>query len=98
VGHGLDASAGGWMSQAAENPCDSMPSAVLLRVAKFENAMNTVSSTIAAGPSRSSRRADSSSVTVGEVFVMASTYSSVSRSSAVNTSDSRQRVTRLALA
>ena len=60
--------------------------------------MNAVSSTSAAGPSCSSSRADSSSVTVGGVFVIASAYSSTSRSSGVNTSDSRQRGTWLALA
>jgi hypothetical protein len=60
--------------------------------------MNTVSSTSAAGPSRSRRPADSSSVTVVGVLVMASAYSSTSRSSGVNTSDSRHRGTWLALA
>ena len=60
--------------------------------------MNTVSSTSAAGLSRSSRLADSSSVTVVGVLVMDSAYSSTSRSSGVNTSDSPQRGTWLALA
>src|SRR3977135_4238186 len=86
------------ISHAAEKPCDVIPSAVLLLVDMLAKAMHTVSSTIAAGPSRSSSRADSSSVTVGGVFVMASAYPSTSRSSAVNTSDSRQRGTWLALA
>src|SRR2546423_614565 len=49
--------------------------------------MHAVSSTSAAGPSCSSSRADSSSVTVGGVFVMASAYSSTSRSRGVNSSD-----------
>ena len=44
---------------------------------------------------RSSRRADSSSVTVGGVVVIASAYSITSRSRGVNTSDSRQRGTEL---
>ncbi len=86
------------ISHAAEKPCDSIPSALLLLVAKLEQAMTTVSSIIAAGPSRSSRSADSSSVTVGGVFVMASAYSSTSRSSGVNTSDFRQPGTWRALA
>ncbi len=73
-----------------------IPSAVLLLVDMFAKAMHTVSSTIAAEPSRLSRLADSSSVTVGGVFVMASAYSSTSRSSGVNSSDSRQRGTWLA--
>ncbi|MDQ1037133.1 hypothetical protein QFZ75_003549 [Streptomyces sp. V3I8] len=51
-----------------------------------------------AGPRRSSRPAYSSSVTVGGVLVMASTYSSTSRSNRVNASDSRRRGTWLALA
>lgn len=66
-------------------------------VAKLAKPMNTVSSTIAAGPSSSSSRADNSSVTVVGVFVMASAYSITSRSSGVNTSDCRQRGTWLAL-
>ena len=74
-----------------------MPCAVLTLPAMLAKPMNTVSSTRAAGPSRSSRLADSSSVTVGGVSVMASAYSSTSRSSGVNTSDSRQRGTWLAL-
>ena len=60
------------LSHEAEKPCDSIPSALLLLVARLENAMNAVSSIIAAGPSRSSRRADNSSVTIGGVFVIAS--------------------------
>src|ERR1700739_1719312 len=75
-----------------------MPCAVLTLLARLAKPMNTVSSTIAAGPSRSSRRAYNSSATVVGVLVMASAYSSTSRSSGVNTSDSRQRGTRLALA
>jgi hypothetical protein len=67
------------------------------RFARASNFATTVSSIIATGPSRSSRRADSSSVTVGGVFVMASAYSSTSSYSGVNTSDSRQRGTWLAL-
>lgn len=73
-----------------------MPCAVLPRVEKFTKAMYVVSSTIAAGPTRSSRPAYSSSVTVGGVFVMASAYSITSRSSGVKSSDSRQRGTWLA--
>src|SRR6266567_2837052 len=102
--HALDATtecsgrAASGISHAAEKPCDSIPSALLLLVAKLEQAMTTVSSIIAAGPSRSSRSADSSSVTVGGVFVMTSAYSKSSRSSGVNTSDFRQRGTWLALA
>src|SRR5437660_1234006 len=60
------------------------------RKASSHSAMHAVSSTLAAGPSCSSSCADSSSVTVGGVFVlfvMASAYSSTSRSSGVNTSD-----------
>ncbi|MFJ9293876.1 hypothetical protein [Streptomyces asoensis] len=49
------------------------------------------------GRDGSSRLADSSSVTVGGVFVMASEYSSTSRSSGVNTVDARQSGTWLAL-
>ena len=63
---------------------------MLLLVDRLAKAMHAVSSTIAAGPSWSSDRSESSSVTAGGVFVVASTYSSTSRSSDVNTSDSRQ--------
>src|SRR5712692_1962178 len=59
------------ISQASEKPCDVIPSAALLLVHRLAKAMHAVSSTIAAGPSCSSSRADSSSVTVGGVFVMA---------------------------
>ena len=52
------------LARSREKPCDSIPSAALLRVARLAKAMNTVSSIIAAGPSRSSRRADSASVTI----------------------------------
>src|SRR5580704_8673296 len=103
LGHDADATpdfsarAASGISHAAEKPCDLIPCAVLALVAMLEKAMKAVSSTSAAGPSRSSRPADSSSVTVGGVFVMASAYSSTSRSSRVNTSDSRQRGTWLAL-
>lgn len=104
LGHAVDATpdlsgrlASG-ISHAAEKPCDSIPCAVLALVAMLAKAMNVVSSTIAAGPSRSSRPAYSSSVTVGGVLVMASAYSSTSRSSGVNTADSRQRGPWLALA
>src|SRR5258708_23436627 len=104
LGHAVDATpdlsgrlASG-ISQASEKPCDVIPSAVLLLVDMLAKAMHTVSSTIAAGPSRSSRLADSSSVTVGGVLVMASAYSSTFRSSGVNSADSRPRRTGLALA
>ncbi|WP_456115282.1 hypothetical protein [Streptomyces beihaiensis] len=60
---------------------------------KLTKAMYPVSSTIAAGPSRSSRLACSSSVTVGGVSVIASAYSITYRSSGVKTSASRQRGT-----
>jgi hypothetical protein len=39
-------------SQASETPCEAIPCAVLLLLAMLANAMNQVSSTIAAGPSR----------------------------------------------
>lgn len=57
-----------------------IPCAVLHLLAKLAKPMYTVSSTSAAGPSRSSRLADSSSVTVGGVFVMASRREVVRRS------------------
>ncbi len=75
-----------------------MPSAVLLRLYMFASAMYAVSSTSAAAPSCSSSRADSSSVTVGGVRVIASAYSSTSRSSGVNTVESRHRGTSRAFA
>ncbi|UJB44915.1 hypothetical protein [Streptomyces sp. A1-5] len=59
--------------------------------------MNVASSTNAGGPGRSSRLAYIASVTVGGVLVMASAYSNTSRSSGMNTSDSRHRATWLAL-
>jgi len=59
----------------------------------FAAAMNAVSSTSAGAPSWPSNRPDSSSVTVGCVSVIASAYSNTSRSSGVNTSDSRHRGT-----
>ena len=74
-----------------------MPNAVLVRVMKFASAMYAVSSTSAAGPSAASSLADSSSVTVGGVCVIASAYSMTSRSSGVKTSDSRHRGTSRAL-
>ena len=74
-----------------------MPIVTLLRLTMFAPAMNAVSSTSAGAPSWSSNRSDISSVTAGGVWVIASAYSSTSRSSAVNTSDSRQRGTWLAL-
>ena len=74
-----------------------MPTAVFERVMKLASAINVVSSTSAAGPSAASSRADSSSVTVGGVCVIASAYSSTSRSSGVKTSDSRHRGTSRAL-
>ena len=53
---------------------------------------------MAGAPSLSSNRPNSSSVTRGGVSVIASAYSMTSRSSDVNTSDSRHRGTSLALA
>src|SRR5690606_3711239 len=93
----LDGSASG-SAQTFEKPCDSTPIATLARVVRFASPIHVVSSTIAAGPSASSRRADSASVTVGGVLVMASAYSSTSRSRGVKASDERHRGTSLALA
>jgi hypothetical protein len=62
-----EATASGLRAQAAENPCDSMPNAVLARAVRFASPMTVVSSTRAAGRSAFSSRADSSSVTVGGV-------------------------------
>ena len=53
---------------------------------------------MAGAPSCSSSRANSSSVTRGGVSLIASAYSMTSRSSEVNTADSRHRGTSLALA
>src|ERR687898_2921710 len=97
VGHVVEGTASGFRSQAAENSCDSMPNAVLVRVYRLANAMNAVSSTSAGAPSWSSSRADNSSVTVGGVSDIASAYSMTSRSSGVKTSDSRHRGTSRAL-
>jgi hypothetical protein len=47
-----------------EKRCDSMPIAMLPLVAMFANPTKLVSSTMAAAPSCSSRRANSSSLTV----------------------------------
>jgi hypothetical protein len=61
--HGKDAAPGRsgrcarGTSHASENPCEVIPCAVLFLVASLANPMNQVSSTIAAGPSRSSRLA-----------------------------------------
>src|ERR1700722_536106 len=95
--HAEEARASGLSSQAAENSCDSMPMATLERAMKLANATNAVSSTSALAPSALSSRADNSSVTVGGVCVIASAYSMTSRSSAVKTSDTRQRGTSRAL-
>jgi hypothetical protein len=97
VGPVVEGTASGFRSQAAENSCDSMPNAVLVRVYRFANAMNAVSSTSAGAPSWSSSRADNSSVTVGGVSDIASAYSMTSRSSGVKTLDSRHRGTSRAL-
>ncbi len=70
--------------------------AMLPRAVRFANPTTAVSSTSAGAPSCSSSRADSSSVTRGGVSVIASAYSITSRSSGVNTADSRQRGTSLA--
>src|SRR3954454_2480362 len=91
----------GWASgtrHALEKPWDSMPIAVLLLVVMFANPTTAASSTIAAAPSWASSRSDSWSVTRGGVSVMASAYSITSRSSGVNTDDSRHLGTWLALA
>ena len=84
--------------QALENPWASIPSAVLHLVAMLAKATEAVSSTMAGAPSWPSRRADRSSVTRGGVSLIASAYSRTSRSSGVNTGDSRHRGTSLALA
>ena len=55
--------------------------------------MHAVSSTSARRAELVEQPADSSSVTVGGVWVIASAYSITSRSSGVNTSDSRHRGT-----
>ena len=73
-----------------------MPKAEFVRVKTFARAIHAVSSTIAGAPSRSSSRVDNASVTVGGVAVMASAYSMTSRSSGVNTGESRHRGTSLA--
>src|SRR5690606_5147051 len=85
-------------AHSAENSSDSMPRAMLLRVERLAKATMAVSSMSVSAPSCSSRRADSSSVTSGGVALIASAYSSTSRSSGVNTVDSRQRGIWLALA
>src|SRR5207253_10418068 len=69
-----DACANG-TAHESEKPCDSMPSAVFERVVMLANPTSAVSSTIAAAPSWSSRRAESSSVTRGGVSLIASAYS-----------------------
>ena len=74
-----------------------MPSATFARLTMFAAAMNAVSSTSAGAPSCSSSRSDISSVTAGGVWVIASAYSITSRSSGVNTLDSRHRGTSRAL-
>src|SRR5215216_2556784 len=100
VSHEADATPGravgaasGFRSHASAKPSDSMPSATLPLVVKLANEMTAVSSTSAAAPSASSSRADKSSVTVGGVWLIASAYAMTSRSSGVNTSDSRHRGT-----
>src|SRR5262249_16655413 len=83
---------------AFENHWASLPSAVLRLVVEFANPTTAVSSTRAGAPSFLSSRADSSSVTLGGVSLIASEYSMTSRSSGVNTVDSRHRGTSLAFA
>ena len=77
VGHALpdgvaDGVARGSRPQLDAYSCDSIPNATLDRVAVFASAMYMVSSTSASAPRASSNRADSSSLTVGGVRVIAS--------------------------
>jgi len=97
VGHAAAGRGSGFRSQAAEKPWDVTPSAMLERAYMFASATYAVSSTSAGAPSRSSSRADNSSVTVSGVCDIASAYSMTSRSSGVKTSDSRHRGTSRAL-
>ena len=90
--------ASGGRPQAAENSCDWMPSATLLRADMFMTPILAVSSTSAGAPSSSSSAADISSVTVGGVWLIASAYSITLRSRGVKASDSRHRGTSRALA
>ncbi len=72
--------AAGWASgslHALENPCASIPIAVLHFVVMLANTTEAVSSTMAGAPSCSSSRADNSSVTRGGVSLIASAYSRV---------------------
>src|SRR5439155_11584936 len=58
-----------------ENPCDSIPNAVLALVVEFAKPTTAVSSTRAGAPSCFSSLSDSSSVTRGGVSLIASAYS-----------------------
>ena len=59
-----------------QNPCASMPSATLNFERKFSSATAAVSSTICASEKRARTRANSSSVTLRSVKVIAYAYSS----------------------
>src|SRR5262249_23589278 len=90
--------ASGGRPQAAENSCEWMPSATLVRAEEFMNPILAVSSTSAGAPSSSSSAADISSVTVGGVWLIASAYSITFRSNGVKAPDFRHRGTSRALA
>src|SRR5262249_9034395 len=85
-------------AQTLENPWASIPIAVLHLVVMLANATEAASSTMAGAPSSVSSRAESSSVTRRGVSLIASAYSNPSRSSGVNTGDTRHCGTSLALA
>src|SRR5262249_46364132 len=84
-------SASGASPQAAAKPSDSMPRATLPRGVRLAKPPTWVSSTTAASPSCRTRLSTIASVTATGVAVIASAYSSTSRSSGENTEDSRQR-------